>query len=115
MTETEFEELMASGMRKIVADRQLPDGFSVRLAQSAKSARIAWRIRAVICTAVVMALGLSIIGVSHGRKPTKTPEPMLIAVDAPSEASEVSGWFLLGYLRECFKRNRNSKRKEEEN
>ena len=115
MTETEFEELMASGMRKIVADRQLPDGFSVRLAQSAKSARIAWRIRIVICIAAATALGISLVGVSCGRKEARTPEPMLIAADAPSETSEVSGWFLLGYLRECFKRNRNNKRKEEEN
>ena len=115
MTETEFEELLASGMRKIVADRQLPDGFSVRLARSAKRVRIAWRIRTVVCIAAVMMLGISLIGVSRGAKPAGASEPMLMAADAPCETSEVSGWFLLGYLRECFKRNRSSRRKEEEN
>ena len=115
MTETEFDEMISSEMRKIVAGRNLPDGFSVRLAQSAKSARIAWRIKAVICIVAATALGLSIIGVSRGTKSPGVSEPMLIAADTPSETSEVSGWFLLGYLRECFKRNRNNRRKEEEN
>ena len=115
MTETEFEELVASGMRKIVADRQLPDGFSVRLAQSAKSVRTAWRARTVICIAAVAAVVISVIGFSRGTKPAETSEPMLMAADTSSEAPGVSGWFLLGYLRECFKRSRSSKRKEEEN
>lgn len=115
MTETEFDEMMSSEMRKIVAGRNLPDGFSVRLAQSAKSGRIAWRIRTVICITAVTALGVSIIGFSRGTNRTETSEPMIVAADATSKTTEVSGWFLLGYLRECFKRNRSNRRKEEEN
>jgi hypothetical protein len=39
---------------------------------------------------------------------------MLVAADAPADTTEVSSWFLLGYLRECFKRNKSSRKKEEE-
>ena len=107
MTETEFDEIMSSEIRKIVAGRNLPDGFSVRLAQSAKSGKIAWRIKTVLCTTAVIALGISIIGISRGTKQTEKSEPMIMAADATSGTPEASGWFLLGYLRECFKRNRN--------
>ena len=115
MTETEFDEMISSEMRKIVAGRNLPDGFSRRLAQSAKSSRIAWRIRTFICITAVTALGISIIGVSRGTKQAETSEPMIMAADSTSGSPEASGWFLLGYLRECFKRNRSNRRKEEEN
>jgi hypothetical protein len=92
----------------------LPDGFTDRLAQSVKGSRIAWRIKAVICIVVVIGIGVSIMEFSRGVKSAGAAEPALIAADAPAGTTEVSGWFLLGYLRECFKRNRTSKKKEEE-
>lgn len=114
MTDHEFDEMMTSEMREIVADRRLPDGFSDRLAQSVKGSRIAWRIKAVICIAVVIGIGVSIMGYSRGTQPVGTTEAALIAADAPDGTAEVSSWFLLGYLRECFKRSRTNKKKEEE-
>lgn len=113
MTETEFDEMMTSEIRKLVVGRRLPDDFSGRLAQSAKTARIAWRVKTIICITAVTALGISIIGISRGTETSATSEPMLMAADAPSSTTEVSSWFLLGYLRECLRRNRTNKKKEE--
>ena len=38
----------------------------------------------------------------------------IIADRTKKPAEKVSGWMLLGFFRDCFKRNRNGKRKEED-
>lgn len=113
MTDNEFDAMISAEMREMVADRRLPDDFSDRLVQSVSRARIAWRLKAVVCIVAVVAMGVAIMGFSRGAKPVGAAEPALIAADATTETTEVSSWFLLGYLRECFKRNRTNKKKEE--
>ena len=113
MTDNEFDAMMSAEMRRIVADRRLPDDFSDRLVQSVRRTRIAWRLKAVVCIVAIIAMGVAIMGFSCGDRPTGAVEPALIAADAPAGTTEVSSWFLLGYLRECFKRNRTNKKKEE--
>lgn len=114
MTDNEFDAIISAEMRGLVADRRLPDDFSDRLVQSVRKTRIVWRLKVVVCIVAIVAMGVVIMGFSLGSKPVCAAEPALIAADAPVRTTEVSSWFLLGYLRECFKRNRTNKRKEEE-
>lgn len=114
MTDNEFDAMISAEMRGMVADRRLPDDFSDRLVRSVKRSRMAWRLRAVVCIVAIVAMGVAIMGFSREARPVGAVEPALIAADAPTGTTEVSSWFLLGYLRECFKRNRTNKKKEEE-
>ena len=114
MNELEFDEMMSVRMREVVAERYLPADFQDRLVRSVKGSKIAWRIKLATVIAAAVALGIAITGVSRNERSGKSHEPMLVAADAPSDATEVSSWFLLGYLRECFKRNKNNRKKEEE-
>lgn len=114
MTDNEFDAMISAEMRRMVSDRRLPDGFSDRLVRSIKRSRTVWRCKAVACIAVIIAIGAVIIGFSRRDRPVGASESALIAADAPAGTTEVSGWFLLGCLRECFKRNKTNRKKEEE-
>ena len=114
MNELEFDEMMSVRMREVVAERCLPADFQDRLVRSVKGAKVIWRMKLATVIAVAVALGIAITGVTRNDRSGKSHEPMLVAADAPSDATEVSSWFLLGYLRECFKRNKNNRKKEEE-
>lgn len=113
MTEMEFDEMMSMKMREMVADRCLPADFQDRLVQSVKGSKVAWRMKLAAVIAVALALGLAITGVTRNGRSARSHEPMLVATDAHTDNTEVSSWFLLGYLRECFKRNKNNRKKEE--
>ena len=54
------------------------------------------------------------VGVSN--VPEKTPRgaPTLVATDHPRDDSTVTGWMFLGCLRECFRRNRTARRRDED-
>ena len=114
MTEMEFDEMMSMRMREVFADRSLPADFQDRLVRSVKGSKVIWRMKLATVIAVAVAIGVAITGVSRNDRSGKSHEPMLIAADAPASGSELSSWFLLGYLRECFKRNKNNRKKEEE-
>ncbi len=114
MNELEFDEMMSVRMREVVAERCLPADFQDRLVRSVKGAKVIWRMKLATVTAVAVGLGIAITGVTRNDRSEKSQEPMLIAAEAPADATEVSSWFLLGYLRECFKRNKNNRKKEEE-
>ena len=42
------------------------------------------------------------------------PEAQLVAAHPTNRQDQVSGWMLLGVFRECFKRMKTNKKKEEE-
>lgn len=114
MTETEFDEIISAGLHDIASNCRLPEDFSKRLVKSVKGSKTAWRIKLTAIILSAMAVGVIVSGIARGKSLPESQEAMLIAADAPVTTENVTGWFLLGYLRECFKRNRNSKRKEEE-
>lgn len=114
MTEMEFDEMMSMRMREVVAGRRLPADFQDRLVRSVKGSKVAWRMKIATVIAVAVALGIAIMGATRNDRSAKSHEPMLVAADSPAENTEVSSWVLIGYLRECFKRNKNNRKKEEE-
>ena len=113
MTEMEFDEMMSMRMREVVAERSLPADFQDRLVRSVKGSKVIWRMKLAVVIAVAVALGVAITGVTRDDRFGRSHEPMLVAADVPADKTEVSSWFLLGYVRECFKRNKNNRKKEE--
>ena len=78
-----------------------------------RRSRRALRIRVVSASVIVIVLCSVVMGLlaeSPGRGPKETA---LVAAREGGTKEKVSGWMLLGVFRECFKRSRTSKRKEE--
>ena len=63
--------------------------------------------------AVVIAC-LAAVGFMDERCPQKVQEPTLIASETHHSETNLSKLAFLGFFRECFKRNKNNKRKEDE-
>lgn len=112
MTEMEFDETLSLKLREAIAGRRLPENFPERLARSSRRAKTVWRIKVAAIIVFTLSIGIAVTGISRKECSTAPQEAALIAADAPSGNTQVSSWFLLGYLRECFKRNRNNRKKE---
>ena len=66
---------------------------------------------AVLATVVAC---LAAVGFMDGRCPQEVRESALIASETHHSETNLSKLAFLGFFRECFKRNKNSKRKEDE-
>ena len=97
-----------------IGNRRLSDGFCKRLQASVRRMRRQWlmKVSAVLLATVVACLAA--VGFIDGRRVQKTRESALIASEASHSETNLSKLAFLGFFRECFKRNKNSKRKEDE-
>lgn len=114
MSEDEIDRLLAEKLKSCVSRRNLPEGFTARLTRSVVRSRRSVYRRAVGVAVLLLAVLVGIVGFwpVSGKRPAR--ETMLIAArDGGSGKEEVSRWMLLGAFRECFKRNKSHKRKEE--
>ena len=115
MSDEELDTAIAERFKAYEAGIRLPDGFKGRFVGSVRRKRTLRRVwtfgllcaaAAVCATAVGLAKPVAVNDDSH---------PSLTAKAAgTNEATQVSYWMLLGYLRECFSRSRSARRKEEE-
>lgn len=113
MTNDDIDLVLTRRLREGAAEKHLPSDFSGRLVKTLRHRRRVFRIKVIAVIVVVAVLG-GFLGHLTIKKPAQPTEAVLVAADTPSKNSEVSGWMLFGVLRECFKRNRTNKRKEEE-
>ena len=99
-----------------VPERHLPDGFAERLVQIVRRRRRARRLRAVAFVAAAAVLGAGLSCSCLGRREAKSPsETRLVAAPASStNETQVSGLVLLSLFRDCLKRTKTNKKKEEE-
>lgn len=95
------------------ADRHLPSDFSDRLVTSLRRRR---RLRRVKVVSLILALTLlgGFFGYFTTERPDCPQEAALVAADQPRKEAQSAGWMLLGFFKECFRRNKVTKRKEEE-
>ena len=116
MNDEAMADILAGRMRAGVAGRRLPDGFTARLGAAVRRARRRWRVRLALTALLTLATVLATIGiVGSGRRPAAQPEAMLIATQpTPTSDSGVSNLAFLGFFRECLRRTRTNKRKEDE-
>jgi hypothetical protein len=113
MNEKELELLLSSKMKSCVAGRRLSDGFAERMVSEVRRSKRMRRFRVVTVSVLVIVLSSALMGLL-AESPNKWPkETALVAAHESAAKEKVSPWMLIGFLKECFKRNRTNKRKEE--
>ena len=113
MNEKELELLLSSKMKSCVAGRRLSDGFAERMVSEVRRSKRMRRFRVVTLSVLVIVLSSALMGLL-AESPNKWPkETAFVAAHESAAKEKVSPWMLIGFFKECFKRNRTNKRKEE--
>ena len=113
MNEEELELLLSSKMKSCVAGRRLSDGFAERMVSEVRRSKRMRRFRVVTLSVLVIVLSSALMGLL-AETPNKGPkETALVAAHESAAKEKVSPWMLIGFFKECIKRNRTNKRKEE--
>ena len=113
MNEKELELLLSSKVKSCVAGKRLSDGFAERMVSEVRRSKRVRRFRVVTASVVVIVLCSALMGLL-AETPNKGPkETALVAAYESAAKEKVSPWMLIGFFKECFKRNRTNKRKEE--
>ena len=114
MSEYVLERVLSRKLAESVDGRVLSAGFCGRLQASVRRMRRRWlmKVSAAVLAAVVACLAA--VGFMDGAKPQAAQEPALIASETHHSETNLSKLAFLGFFRECFKRNKNNKRKEDE-
>lgn len=114
MTEKELDAILCRRLKACISTRALPEGFAGRLKVSIRRSRRALRLRIALATALSVVLGMTLCGISSSPSRNAPEEFTITAEHDKQPAEKVSGWMLLGFLRDCFRRSRTGKRKEED-
>ena len=97
------------------AGKRLSEGFHGRLVAAVRRRRRRWIAHMLIGTAVAALVCWAAIGLVVQNSRTLPTEERLIATERPHERdSRLTQFAILGFFRECFRRNKNTKRREEE-
>ena len=114
MTNDGFDAVLARRVRECAAGKHLPSDFSDRFVTTLRRRRRARHFKMVaLIVALTLVCGLFISFTAE--KPTcRSTETALVSTDKPMKNAQSSGWMLLGFFRECFRRNKTGKKKEEE-
>ena len=114
MNENDIKHIVSIKLSESLGERQLSNGFCGRLQASVRRMRRRWlmRVSAAVLAAVVACLAA--VGFMDGVKPQTMRESALIASETHHSETNLSKLAFLGFFRECFKRNKNNKRKEDE-
>ena len=100
-----------------IPERHLPSDFADRLVQSVRRRKHARRMRLAVVLVVVGVLGMGLIDGFCGRDEDRSPrQAQLVAAQDTSRTNEtkVTSLLMLSFFKECFKRNRSWRKKEEE-
>lgn len=108
------DAVLARRIKECAAGRRLSPDFSDRLVAALRRRRRARRLK-VTALIVVLVLVCGLFGLLSVERPTnRSAETALVATDTPPKETQSSGWMLLGFFRECFRRSKVSKKKEDE-
>lgn len=114
MTEDELERILSEKMKACVAERHLPGDFTARLVASARRSRTAFRLRLIAAAVLLAMVGVVVVGFMEPPACKPPVEASLIAARGTETGEEVSGLVFLGFIRECIRRARTNRRKEED-
>ena len=114
MNEYELERALSCKLLESIGNRRLSDGFCGRLQASVRRMRRRWLMKVSAAVLAVVIACLAAVGFMDGRRPQEVRESALIAVETHHSDTNLSKLAFLGFFRECFKRNKATKRKEEE-
>ena len=114
MTETDLKDAIFNKLRETSSNYRLSPGFCGRLQSSVRRMRRRWLMKVSAAVLAVVVTCLAAVGFMDGRRPQEVREPALVATETQHSETNLSKLAFLGFFRECFKRNKNSKRKEDE-
>ena len=114
MCENEIESVISCKLMECVGGKRLSSGVCGRLQASVRRMRRRWlmKVSAAVLAAVVACLAA--VGFMDGVKPQTMRESALIASETHHSETNLSKLAFLGCFRECFRRNKSTKRKEDE-
>ena len=114
MTEADLKDAIFSKLIESSSNYRLSSGFCERLQASVRRMRRRWlmKVSAAVLAGVVACLAM--VGFMDGWRPQDVRESALIATETHHSDTNLSKLAFLGFFRECFKRNKAAKRKEDE-
>ena len=114
MTEENVDRILAAWARDYVAGKSLPEGFSDRLRLSIRRSRRAFRVRVAMLIALIVVTITFVVGITGRTAPQLDRKAVLVAAKGDAKEECMTGWALLGMFRECFRRGKSGKKKEDE-
>ena len=114
MGEYELERTLSRKLTESVGGRVLSPDFCGRLQASVRRMRRRWLMRMSVAVLAAVVACLAAVGFMDGPKPRSTQEATLVATNTCHSETNLSKLAFLGFFRECFKRNKTTKRKEDE-
>ena len=114
MSEYELERALSRKLNESVWGCALSSNFCGRLQSSVRRMRRRWLMKVSAAVFVIVIVCLAAVGFVDGVKPQATQKSALIASETHHSETNLSKLAFLGFFRECFKRNKATKRKEEE-
>ena len=114
MDENDIKHIVSFKLSKSMGERRLSDGFCGRLQASVRRMRRRWLMKVSAAVLAVVVACLAAVGFVDGRHPQDVRESALIAAETHHSDTNLSKLAFLGFFRECFKRNKTTKRKEDE-
>ena len=115
MKDEELDALIARRMQIHMSERHLSPEFTERLIRSIRSRERGLRLK-VISVLTVLSLLMYALFACLAQKPRESDDGSRQIVGQSSGPTEqISGWMFLGLFRECFRRGRTGKKKEESN
>lgn len=99
-----------------VPERHLPPDFADRLVGSVRRRKRIRRLRAAAVIASAGILGFGLAGGFCRRENARPPAETRIAASnpMPTNDTEVTGLLMLGFFRECLRRNKTGRKREED-
>ncbi|MGN0832317.1 MAG: hypothetical protein ACI4RD_01545 [Kiritimatiellia bacterium] len=99
-----------------VPERHLPPDFADRLVESVRRRRRSRRLRTAAALASAGILGAVLAGGFCRRENDSRPAETRIAASCPMSTNdtEVTGLLMLGFFRECLRRSKTGKKREED-
>ena len=114
MDENDIKHIVSLKLSESLGERRLPSGFCGRLQASVRRMRRRWLMEVSAAVFAVVIACLAAVGFMDGRRPQEVHEPALVASETHHSETNLSKLAFLGFFRECFKRNKTTKRKEDE-
>ena len=114
MSEYELECALSRKLNESVGGHVLSADFCGRLQASVRRMRHRLVMKVIVAILAVIAAVSVSVGFRETKNSQEVREPSLIATETHHSETNLSKLAFLGFFRECFKRNKTTKRKEDE-
>lgn len=114
MTEENIDRALTEWARDYVAGKSLPKEFSARLCLSVRRSRRMFRLKVSAIATLSVVAAMFAVGIAGRTTQSAERKTALVEATDGTKRECVTSWALLSMFRECFRRGRTGKRKEEE-